>query len=326
VPDPMHEVAAGRPAGGVWTSALVSGPVAAVLERAVVLRGVHPVCEVDSTQDVALELARSGAATGMVVVADRQRRGRGQRGRRWDDAPDGGSLALTLLLRTPARDVTLVPLAVGLAVAGTAAQRSAARVALKWPNDVVVRGADVEGCPSLRKLGGILVQREHVASRDVLLVGVGLNVDHRSLPPRPDRTCLASLADPAVVEGGAGRRDAGVGSQEDAHAGRVRLLVDLIAALDVRLDQLRRDPAGTLAAYRASSDTLGRDVDVELVHGGRVSGTAQDVDRSGRLVIGVGGDLEAVHAGTVRDRATNPADAPHPALAPSAPAADAVVS
>ena len=53
---------------------------------------------VGSTNDVALDLARSGAPHGALVVADAQTRGRGRGERRWV-SPAGTSLAFSLLLR-----------------------------------------------------------------------------------------------------------------------------------------------------------------------------------------------------------------------------------
>ena len=286
-PERTSPEASPRTSHGDWTLQLGSDAVAGVLARAMMIDAAHGVGEAGSTQDVALDLARDGVAGGVVVVADRQLQGRGRRGRRWDDAPDGGSLAMTVLLDAPSHSVTLVPLAVGLAVAQAVEHLTGAgatRAVLKWPNDVVVREpSGPEGGP-LRKLAGILVQQERVASRDVLLVGVGLNVDHRGLPPEPDRICLATL--------------------QPELPGRGVILAGLIAALDRRLHQLLSDagpgPRSVLHAYRAASDTLGRQVDVELPDGRRFTGTAQDLDATGALVVEVDGRTEVVISGTVR--------------------------
>jgi BirA family transcriptional regulator, biotin operon repressor / biotin---[acetyl-CoA-carboxylase] ligase len=248
--------------------------------------------ETDSTQDVALELARVGAVSGTIVVADSQRSGRGRHGRRWDDAPDGGTLAMTLLLDTPPHVLGIVPHAVGLAVAEAAARMTGADVRLKWPNDVVVRddGPGRPGC--LRKLAGVLVQREDVVGRDVLLIGVGLNVDLHGMPPHDDRVCLAGLLEPG--------RD-GIASDRRP-VDRHQVLVDMLAALDARLGHLLHAPSEVLDDYRERSDTLGRAVDVDLPDGRRFSGTAEAVDVEGRLVVDAGGHREQVVTGTVRDR------------------------
>ena len=116
---------------------------------------------VDSTNARARELAAAGAPHGMVVTATFQDSGRGRQGRTWV-APAGRALLCSVVVRDPPR---LLPLVAGVAVAETVeAMRppdpaskiwqyvetgGAAAVALKWPNDVHLRG---------RKVAGILVE------------------------------------------------------------------------------------------------------------------------------------------------------------------------
>jgi hypothetical protein len=56
--------------------------------------------EVDSTNDVAMTLAASGAPSGTSVLADLQHRGRGRRGREWFSLP--GRRTVSLDRRPPA--------------------------------------------------------------------------------------------------------------------------------------------------------------------------------------------------------------------------------
>ncbi|WP_315603027.1 biotin operon repressor [Paenibacillus aurantius] len=53
---------------------------------------------VSSTQDIALELVRSGAPEGTLVVAERQLAGRGRMGRRWH-SPKGRGIWMSLILK-----------------------------------------------------------------------------------------------------------------------------------------------------------------------------------------------------------------------------------
>jgi len=115
--------------------------------------------ELDSTNRVAAELARSGAADGLVVGADHQTAGRGRRGRTWESRP-GASLLVSVVLRpAPA----LVTLAAGVAAAEACEAVVAGPVHLKWPNDVMSAGG---------KLGGILSE----LVGDAVVVGLGLNL------------------------------------------------------------------------------------------------------------------------------------------------------
>ncbi len=115
--------------------------------------------EVDSTNRVAADLARSGAADGLVIAADHQTAGRGRRGRAWESRP-GASLLVSVVLRpVPA----LVTLAAGVAAAEACEVVAGAAVHLKWPNDVLSGDG---------KLGGILCE----LVGDAAVVGLGLNL------------------------------------------------------------------------------------------------------------------------------------------------------
>lgn len=130
----------------------------------------------DSTNEEAKRLAAAGAASGTLVWAGEQLAGRGRRGRGWISPP--GNLYLSLLLRPacdPARACQLnFVAAVALAEAVSCQFASGTPVTLKWPNDVLVRGA---------KVSGILIEAAAALDRSIdwLVIGVGVNV--ASHPP-----------------------------------------------------------------------------------------------------------------------------------------------
>lgn len=127
-----------------------------------------------STQDEARRRVLSGEKVdGLVLRAEQQTAGRGQRARDWQ-AGRGGSYQ-TLIVRSsfapPAERPSWQPhaaLVMGLGLAETL-PRYGVRVGLKWPNDIYYRG---------KKLAGVLA--EVVAGH--LLIGVGLNVNNE-VPP-----------------------------------------------------------------------------------------------------------------------------------------------
>ncbi|HUR23779.1 MAG TPA: biotin--[acetyl-CoA-carboxylase] ligase [Acidimicrobiales bacterium] len=115
--------------------------------------------ELDSTNRLAADLARAGAADGVVVGADHQTAGRGRRGRTWESRP-GTSLLVSVVLRpAPA----LVTLAAGVAAAEACEAVAGIHVGLKWPNDLLLDGA---------KLGGILCE----LVGDAAVAGLGVNL------------------------------------------------------------------------------------------------------------------------------------------------------
>ncbi len=265
-----------------WAAAAADRVVRSALAATSVVTVLEVVGEVGSTQDV----ARTGAAgpapalsVGTLVLAERQTAGRGRIGRAWDDdARPGASLAATLLLAPPS-GAGLVPHAVGLAVAEAVGPWLGGRAVLKWPNDVVVRGPD----GAARKVAGILVERLEAFGDDgstLLLVGIGLNVDRRHLPPEHDRAGVADLA--------------------GADVDRAELLARLVRGLDVALGLLAADPVGLVARYRPRSDTRGRAVRVTLPDGTDLRGRAE-VDDDGRLILATVSGPRTVVAGTVRD-------------------------
>jgi BirA family transcriptional regulator, biotin operon repressor / biotin---[acetyl-CoA-carboxylase] ligase len=122
---------------------------------------------VDSTQNEAARLACEGARHGTVVVAREQTGGRGRSGRRWESPP--GNLYLSVILRpgVPPGRVPELGLLAGVAVAEAVEEAGGCRSGLKWPNDVIVRGA---------KISGILLEN----LQGTVILGIGINV--RAVP------------------------------------------------------------------------------------------------------------------------------------------------
>jgi BirA family transcriptional regulator, biotin operon repressor / biotin---[acetyl-CoA-carboxylase] ligase len=124
---------------------------------------------VDSTNRVAMRLAREGAAEGTVVVADAQTAGRGRLNRAWQ-SPPGSNLYFSVILRPSVApsDASQITLLAGVAVAEAIATVCAAGVGIKWPNDVRIRG---------RKVCGILTEMRTTGRETAVIVGIGLNVN-----------------------------------------------------------------------------------------------------------------------------------------------------
>ncbi|HLJ58317.1 MAG TPA: biotin--[acetyl-CoA-carboxylase] ligase [bacterium] len=231
-----------------------------------------------STNDVAMRLADLGEPEGVVIVAEEQTAGRGRLGRAW--ASPRGGVWLSVILR-PGLAVSQVPL-VGLATAVAAARAIgestglAARV--KWPNDVLVRGA---------KVVGILSETGSGAAWVVLGVGINANVP-RVLLPKETGYPVTSLAE---CSGGP--------------VDRVGLVRTLLCEIEKAYDALQDEGAGpVLTAWRELSETIGR---VVRVHGAtrEFEGLATDVDADGALLVRLpDGRVERVVAGevTVRGR------------------------
>lgn len=134
---------------------------------------------VASTNDVALTMARKGAAPWTVVRARRQTRGRGRQGRPFASPPGNSYTTFLLRPRSAMEHVPQIALVTGLAVAETIDELAPQlpRALCKWPNDILIAG---------RKVCGILVEALSLSGRlEAVVVGIGVNlVCHPELPPQ----------------------------------------------------------------------------------------------------------------------------------------------
>lgn len=144
----------------------------------------------DSTNRVALELARDGAAHGATVVAEGQSAGRGRLGRRFHSPPYLNlytSIVLRPHLDTARAPTTILAAAVAVAESVEAFVDDAGAVEIKWPNDVLLGGLKTSGI--LMEMGAEATRVSHL----VLGIGVNLNVD-RATFPEEFRALATSLA------------------------------------------------------------------------------------------------------------------------------------
>jgi BirA family biotin operon repressor/biotin-[acetyl-CoA-carboxylase] ligase len=145
----------GDPGGGYRLSEipdrLYAEEIQTDLETSWLATEIHYFESVDSTNRVALDLARSGSAHGTTVVADQQTAGRGRLGRSFF-SPPAANLYTSIVLR-PRIHTAEAPswiLATAVSVAETIEQTLGNRgdVAIKWPNDVGPRNRCQPQCRS----------------------------------------------------------------------------------------------------------------------------------------------------------------------------------
>jgi len=127
--------------------------------------------EVSSTNDLALQLGREGAAGFTVVVAERQKQGRGRLGRQWM-SPPGVGIYCSIILRPELEvaDLPKITITAGLAVSKAVEESTSLFPAIKWPNDLTLGG---------RKFCGILAETGDISQSGppLVILGVGLNVN-----------------------------------------------------------------------------------------------------------------------------------------------------
>jgi BirA family biotin operon repressor/biotin-[acetyl-CoA-carboxylase] ligase len=231
-----------------------------------------------STNDVLKELAATGAPEGTVVIADEQTAGRGRFDRRWL-APPGTCLLLSILFRPslPASQVSHLTMLTALAATDAIETLTGLKVALKWPNDLIVPAAT-----GWRKLAGMLTETSF-AGQEVTwaVVGIGINVN---VPP----AAVAELAADATS----------ILAETGQETDRAALLQHLLAGVERRYARLRAGET-PCAEWASRLATLGQRVQVDA-SGERYSGTAEAVDEDGALLLRTDdGHLRRLLAGDV---------------------------
>lgn len=231
--------------------------------------------EVDSTNTRLHELARQGAAAGLVIAADTQTSGRGRQQRQWH-SPPGRNLYFSVLLR-PAWKTSETPplsLAAGVALAEAVRPLLPARPTLKWPNDLLFEG---------RKLAGILVeaQADRQAVRHVV-VGIGLNVNQQAFP------------------GDLAERAGSLRSVSGQPWDRADVLARVLQSLELWLDTLRSSPSVVLEVWQSYAPWVGGPVAVSngassvrgVALGLSAEGALRVRDAEGREHLLLSGDVE----------------------------------
>lgn len=145
---------------------------------------IYSFLSLNSTNDVAAELARSDALHGTMVIAKIQTQGRGRGKNVWYS--DWGGLYISIVLKPALSREQILPLS--LVIANSVAKAIAAvtkiEIKTKWVNDLMIE-------QPLRKLGGILLETEGVSEPpDFFIAGIGINVNQTQFPTDEPITSL----------------------------------------------------------------------------------------------------------------------------------------
>ena len=215
---------------------------------------------------------------GAVCLAETQRAGRGRQNRKWVSAC-GRSLCLSLLWRFSRGPDALggLGLSIGLAVLRAVDDIGVEGAGLKWPNDVLWRGAKLAG--SLIELSG------ESGGSACAVIGVGVNID---LPREAGQDIDQPWTDLATAC--------------DGEVSRNRFAGRLIHRLAEALADFDRSGLGVFLDEWGRRDLLfGQEVSVHTLAGVE-SGVARGVDAGGALLVESGGRVRRHLAGDVSVR------------------------
>ncbi|WP_210489224.1 biotin--[acetyl-CoA-carboxylase] ligase [Microvirga antarctica] len=233
----------------------------------------------ESTNDDAVRAAQAGDPGQLWIVAREQRAGRGRHGRTWSSPP--GNVYASLLLVDPCPPATAPQLGF---VAGLALHEAvesvigwgAPRLALKWPNDLLLDGA---------KVSGLLLEGHRVgpSQKLAIVIGFGVNVALspaaapyptaalRQIAPRLEPESVFAALSARFAEAFSAWRAAARHSPDDPFAGIRRLWLERAAG-------------------------IGQEVAVRLPSGQK-NGTFDGLDPFGRLRLKSSSGVELIDAG-----------------------------
>ncbi|MBW1840952.1 MAG: biotin--[acetyl-CoA-carboxylase] ligase [Deltaproteobacteria bacterium] len=215
---------------------------------------IHYFKEVTSTMDIARDLARKGCPDFTVVIAGRQKKGRGRMKRVWLSSK--GGLYFTLVLRPELPPVfsTRVTFLASLVLARTLRKMFDIDAKVKWPNDILV---------SDKKISGILSEMEAEGDRVTFInIGMGINVNNDPAPEEPAAVSLKKIMGKDIS--------------------RREVLERFLDAFERRMESRTFDHV--ISEWKEYTLTLNRQV--KIVTARETSeGIAVDVDENGALIL-----------------------------------------
>lgn len=225
---------------------------------------------ITSTNGFLKRLARRGAATGTLVLADQQTAGRGRLGRQWQSPPAAG-LWFSMLLRP--RLATEFTGALSLIISAVIADGLSAickcSFYVKWPNDVLYRNLKVCGilCEAQFSAGTKLTDAH--SKLDYVVAGIGININQRPDDFKPEwRKRATSLS---MITG--------------EPMDRQNVLVNLVQRLDAALfGNLAESMPALLSRWRALCPQLGKQVALQQPHA-TIHGFFEDIGEGGELIL-----------------------------------------
>ncbi|MFN9720835.1 MAG: biotin--[acetyl-CoA-carboxylase] ligase [Planctomycetota bacterium] len=234
--------------------------------------------QLESTSTTAIELLEPLLHhSPALVLTTRQTAGRGRKGNGW--WATSGALTFTLVVDAAELPLSsskrpLVALAAGLAVRDALIGLAAGHdFEVKWPNDVLI---------GLRKICGILVEQHGFASRQAVLIGIGVNINN-------------SLADaPADVA----QRATSLFDLSGQSFDLTSCLIAILQRLDFRISQFSSQPRLALSDINRHNVLNGRIVTLQV---GEIQlrGLCLGVDEDGQIVIQTEDQLHRCSSGIV---------------------------
>lgn len=236
--------------------------------------------EVESTQDLALRLAEQGKHS-ILVVAERQSKGRGRLARHWV-SPYGGIWFSFIIKPRHVSNIGMISLLSALAVCHAINSNYRLNAMIKWPNDVIIR---------YRKVAGILVDASMEQDEmHYAVIGIGINAN------------VSKDAIERYIKDGYSYGLTTLMDELKMQVDRVMILTDTIILFEQLYGMLHSNKAGLMEEIKRHM-VLGR---VQVVSREEsIEGNALGIDEDdGSLIVEKGGRIRKIFAGDVYIRYT----------------------
>jgi BirA family transcriptional regulator, biotin operon repressor / biotin---[acetyl-CoA-carboxylase] ligase len=163
---------------GEMLDRLAADELRAQLPSAVIGQEIIALEQTSSTNDAILQVVTTNPKEGLVLFAEHQTAGRGQRGNRWESAA-GKGLWFSILLRPKIQlnDSAQLTIWAIESISDVIRTELSLEPSIKLPNDIQIHG---------RKVAGVLVEmRAQEKAPHLAIVGMGINVNQslEDFPP-----------------------------------------------------------------------------------------------------------------------------------------------
>ena len=211
----------------------------------------------DSTNNTAYELAEKGAKEGTIVVAERQKKGKGRQGRHWVSPKGGIYLSCILKPEIGPVEVAKITLVAAVAVCRSIRDVTGLSSMIKWPNDILI---------NKKKVCGILTEMKAEQDKvDFVILGIGVNA--------------------AVPADNLPKGAASLFKESGNEFTKVGLAKSILESLERHIALFKENGfSGIREEWRDYSATLGHHVRIHC-HDEKIEGQALDVDKDGALVV-----------------------------------------
>lgn len=233
---------------------------------------IHYFSELDSTNEKAKNIANKKVIEGSIVIAGKQKAGKGRLNRKWSSPIGGIYLSIILTPKISPSKASKLVLLTAVCVTKSL-NHFGLSAGIKWPNDVLING---------KKICGILTEMSaNMGGLNYIVVGIGINanVDIEQLPPELQKNSTSIKNE--------------LGKEISIN----ELIIKILSEFE-RLYEIFQtsDFTNIIKEWKRLSLTLGKNVKI-ITKNEIIKGTAIDIDNHGALLIDTGIEIKRVISG-----------------------------